>query len=159
MFSTVEWAALCTFVCVWVWVFLPLLFYFRFALILGRFVPNNLTPKGPIYSEQNCTREHQKHVVRWGAAMLMGSYEHVDFEDGHLDGLSWVSTVICAMYQTGNAPPHCCKSSLVDFCKTGQLQYTFFWNTFLLSLSLPSSGLTEVNFCPSLLSFPKPFLP
>lgn len=37
------------------------------------------------------------------------------------------------MYEKGKAPPYCCKSSLVDFCETGQLQYTFFCNTFLLS--------------------------
>lgn len=64
--------------------------------------------------------------------MLMSSYERIDFEDGHHDLFNWVSTVISAMYQKGKAPPYCCKSSLVDFCETGQLQYTFFWNTFLL---------------------------
>lgn len=68
--------------------------------------------------------------------MLLSSYEHVDFEDGHHDLFNWVSAVISAMYQKGKAPPYCCKSSLVDFCETGQLQYTFFWNTFFSSLFL-----------------------
>lgn len=32
----------------------------------------------------------------------------------------------------GKVAPYCCTSSLVGFCETGPLQYTFFWNTFLL---------------------------
>lgn len=40
-FGPVEWAAVCTFVCVLVWVFYLLSFCFRFAFILGRFVSSN----------------------------------------------------------------------------------------------------------------------
>lgn len=40
------------------------------TFLLGGFIYNNLTLRGAIYYEQNCTGECQRHIVFWDTAGL-----------------------------------------------------------------------------------------